>query len=856
MRHLFHTALLLSSLTASAISPDEALDFLYSTMSLPDKADYSEEFYRLNIDASLLARKEMLWGEKVPDREFLHFVLPVRVNNENLDLSRIVFYDDLKERVKNLSMEDAILEVNHWCHEHVTYKPSDARTSSPLSSVSQAIGRCGEESTFTVAALRSVGIPARQIYTPRWAHTDDNHAWVEAWADGEWHFIGACEPEPVLDLAWFNAPASRGLLMTTNVPGDYRGPEEVLLRQPLSTRINVTANYAPVATLPVKVVNPDGSPAKGAKVNFCIYNYSEFYPAVTKTADDEGGASLTSGLGDMVVWATDGSRFGFAKGSAADYRDNPAAEPLTVTLDKDASFAGAFDLDLTPPPSGAPLPPVTQEQRAANDRRMAYEDSVRNAYTATFATPEEAAATADRLGVDKEKLTRILMDSRGNHRKIIKAIETLSPEQRTVAVALLLNVSEKDRRDIPEEVITDHVIFSDIKPENDFICKYVLSPRIENEFLTPWRSILTYRQKGFSDAEISAFRSNPENLVEWVATTIAPADADNPQKFRMSPGAVLGEKKADTLSRNIFFVAMARSLGIPARIDPVTGATQYALSEENWTTADFSKYSRQATKAETSAAGNSPKGKLTLTYEPHGYLSDPKYYSQFTLSRIIDGEPRLLEFEEESTLSSLFSAPVELEPGQYMLTSGQRLANGGVLSRGDIFTINAGEEMTRPLSVRQQKGAVSVIGSLNAENIYHDLGSGSDKSILSTTGRGYYILGIISPNHEPSTHALNDLSAVAERLEKTGHKIMILFDNEEKAGRFSKEAFPSLPKSVVFGIDKNGTSRKDITESLHLNGEHDPIFVIADTFNRIVWVSTGYTIGIGETILSTLSAIE
>lgn len=47
-----------------------------------------------------------------------------------------------------------------------------------------AYGRCGEESTFTVAALRSVGIPARQVYTPRWAHTDDNHAWVEAWVNG------------------------------------------------------------------------------------------------------------------------------------------------------------------------------------------------------------------------------------------------------------------------------------------------------------------------------------------------------------------------------------------------------------------------------------------------------------------------------------------------------------------------------------------------------------------------------------------------------------------------------------------------------------------------------------------------
>ena len=32
---------------------------------------------------------------------------------------------------------------------------------------------------------------SRQVYTPRWAHTDDNHAWVEAWVNGKWYFLGA-----------------------------------------------------------------------------------------------------------------------------------------------------------------------------------------------------------------------------------------------------------------------------------------------------------------------------------------------------------------------------------------------------------------------------------------------------------------------------------------------------------------------------------------------------------------------------------------------------------------------------------------------------------------------------------------
>ena len=67
--------------------------------------------------------------------------------------------------------------------------------------------------------------------------------------------------------------------------------------------------------------------------------------------------------------------------------------------------------------------------------------------------------------------------------------------------------------------------------------------------------------------------------------------------------------------------------------------------------------------------------------------------------------------------------------------------------------------------------------------------------------------------------------------------------------------FPNMPDNVVYGIDNNGVSRNELIESLHLSDVTDPIFVIADTFNRVVWVSTGYTIGTGEKILSILSRL-
>ncbi len=173
---------------------EEALKFLYAYMPLSDLADYDGDYFVNIVKYALRAKEELPWGKDIPDDIFRHYVLPHRVNNENLDVFRSTYYEELLDRVKYLSLEEAILEINHWCHERVTYRGSDLRTSGPMATIKTGFGRCGEESTLSISALRAVCIPARQVYVPRWSHADDNHAWVEVWLNGEWKYFGACEP--------------------------------------------------------------------------------------------------------------------------------------------------------------------------------------------------------------------------------------------------------------------------------------------------------------------------------------------------------------------------------------------------------------------------------------------------------------------------------------------------------------------------------------------------------------------------------------------------------------------------------------------------------------------------------------
>ena len=818
----------------------EALTFLYAYMPLGDITDYSGEFFLENIDYTLKAKEEMPWGKLIPEREFRHFVLPIRVNNENLDSSRKVFYEELKDRVKNLSLHDAVLEVNHWCHEKVVYTPSDARTSSPLASVKTAYGRCGEESTFTVAALRSVGIPARQVYTPRWAHTDDNHAWVEAWVDGQWYFLGACEPEPVLNLGWFNAPAYRGMLMHTKVFGRYNGPEEIMHQNPNFTEINIIGNYAPFASANVQVVDAAGQPVSGAKIEFKVYNYAEFYTVATKHSDAEGKTFLSAGKGDMLVWASKDGKFGFGKVSFGKDTD------VVIKLDKNTSEAFSVEMDIIPPVEGVNMPEVTAEQRAENSRRMAEEDSIRNAYVATFMTDATAREFAKKYQLDEDAVAKILVASRGNYDVITNFLARLrSDKSKAGGIDMLQRISAKDLRDVSLDVLIDHMQSHVYKENMDYFRRYIRNPRVANEMLTPYKAFF---EKAIPEADKEAFKADWNKLTAWVSENIQVDANCNLGGSPISPAGVWKARIADAHSRNIFFVSMARSLGIPARIDEVTGKVQMISEPQGIIDVNF----------EASVPVETKSGKLVAKYKPIKTLADPKYYSHFSISKLTDeGTLQLLNYDEGdvdmgvgATWSNLLKNGTALDEGSYLMVTGTRLANGGVLAKLECFPINAGKTTELNMVMREASAEVQVIGSFNSESLYQPIGSEGTKSVLNTTGRGYYVVAVLGVNQEPTNHALRDIAALADEFNAWGRQMILLFPSEEDYAKFRPQDFSGLPKNITYGIDKDGSIQAQIAKEMKLASNTIlPMFIIGDTFNRVVFVSQGYTIGLGEQMM-------
>ncbi|MBO4445305.1 MAG: transglutaminase domain-containing protein [Bacteroidaceae bacterium] len=782
------------------------MEFLYSYLPLPDMTMQPFSYWLAQTQSALKVRNEMQWD--VPEKEFRHFVLPPRVNNEDLDDFRTLWADSLCRRVRGMSMYDAVLEINHWCHEQATYKPSDARTSSPLATIATGTGRCGEESVLGVAALRSVGIPARQVYTPRWAHTDDNHAWVEAWVDGKWYFLGACEPEPRLNMAWFNAPASRAMLMHTRVFGDYAvaDNEDVIDSSPLHTEINVIANYVPTRRNVVTVRDAEGKPVQGATVEFKIYNYAEFYTVATYSSDKKGQASLLTGEGDLLAWASKDGWFGFSK---------VQSESTDVVLQYPVGKRFAVDVDIVPPVEN-PIPSdATDEERALCAARFAYEDSLR------------LAAHVDPAG-----------------KEVLDAFRSRHPADARVE-CLIASLTEKDRRDVTQEALEDALDTSARRHTGlgveDAWSAYRECPRVEREQLRPFRSRIDV-------SSLPQFQS-PAEVWNWTCENVRVVEDQNPQNLRMAPITVWENRVSDALNRNIFFVALCRALGFEARIDEVTGATQYRWADE-WVAVkspeEGSSVSADATKQ---------KGRLAATYTPQPFLPNPIYYTHFTISSLNDGVAHLYNFEEgeateAGTLASwetLLRHPYELDGGYYLLTSGTRLASGAVLAHMEFVEVSsdsagdAGDSVTVvPLVMREAKEAVAVIGTFDAD------------PLLPLTGRGYFLLAVLGERDEPSTHARGLLQSIAPVLAEWGRPVVVLDVSKDYAvcsvaGK--EERLPLTERVQPLPL------AKALCSGCSTPFDRLPVVVVADSFGRIVYFSQGYNTSLPSDVQQIISGL-
>ena len=508
---------------------------LYAHLDCHDVPSVSPEDMLSYVRASQKARQLLAYACQVPEELYAGYVLAPRVNNEWPDGSREWLFEELYPRVKDLDMMAAALEVNYWCYEQATYKSTDDRTVAPFGICRRGYGRCGEESTLLVCALRAAGIPARQVYAPYWAHCDDNHAWVEFWAAGEWHYMGACEPEYVPDQGWFQSAASRAILIRSRVidPETKEGYRMV----------NTTARYAETVNLRVCVTRY-GVPVTDAEVRFQLINYSRIQTLYAVRTDENGVAEMESGLGSLLVSA---SAYGIYTEKLVRLPEDAVVKLcLEEGLDPRTEEMEARYM-LTAPREIIPVP---LPEKASHRLRMEQCDALRQEKNAGFASED----------------SRWLAVARGN-RAEIEAFLALDGYSMADKELLLQTLSDKDFCDCSCSVLESYLVAALPWKDQHLLPVWqweILAPRVE------WEPLLNIRPR-LQTLLAGACLSTRQQVLDWMETNLRKIPEYGLTDRRGNAAGYIRNRCCPESEWDILAVQICRALGIPAVLSKQTG---------------------------------------------------------------------------------------------------------------------------------------------------------------------------------------------------------------------------------------------------------------------------------------------
>ncbi|MDO4284711.1 MAG: transglutaminase-like domain-containing protein [Eubacteriales bacterium] len=801
-----------------ACAPQERtlLQFLYGTMPLSDAGEVPFEVLLGYVRHGLYLRSEVSRCRELPEAVFLKYVLYHRVNSERITDCRRFFYEQVKERIEGLPLREAALELNYWCAEHATYQAADQRTLAPYYVYTSGSGRCGEESAFVVSVLRAAGIPARQVYAPRWAHCDDNHAWVEFLLEDGWHYMGACEPEEVTDKGWFDGAASRAVVIHTMNFTAYGEEEEraagigeeLIGRENGVYYYNRTPAYAVTKPFTVSVGKESGESAAGADVYIELLNMAEYTPVAHLTADENGEVSARLGLGTVRV------RVSSEGGSAVCWINTAQTDRIALCLQ--TSCAGDIsewqELEILASVEKI-LHPARQTQEQIGRNRVRLEQCAKRREERAVCRREEAKRVQERQTQEERA----------------EGEKSTATAEHALRKLLLSVLADKDLRDLPEEAAADALTATRYRgsvPEEIFAL-YLLNQRIYFEELTPYRRrILEF----LSEKEADRLRLFPEEIALWADTAVRDVPELDYRTIYASPVGVLATGYANPVSRRILETAVCRALGIPARIDPVTMAVEY--------------YDREAGRFLSLEKRDRPQeemARLTLT----GEARQLQYGVHWTMARQSEenGEFETLRLEGSAQEQDVREGQsLLLEPGTYRVIVTARRPDGGQRAAQRFVFLRSGEQRSLELHLPEISLRDMFVES-QIEDFALETEAGEQTTLFSFL-RGHVGAAVfLEPGREPSEHVMNELRECVGKWNPQELPIVLILSGRQQLGQETLAGLLREMPGVTVCICRDFAIASSLARRFYVDPEKLPLLMLFREDGTGIYGCSGYNVG-------------
>ena len=626
-------------------------------------------------------------------------------------------------------------------------------------------------------------------------HRASNHAWVEALCGDTWHFLGACEPEPVLDRGWFITAASRAMLIHSRIFGEGVSPlhGELLGREGAVSWFNQTGRYARTKLYTFQAL-VDGKPAAGAVFRLQILTEASFHTIAVRTADEQGIARVALGQGSLHVSASLNGLV--AEGACG---EEGIVLHLTPPETGDSDWT---DFDFCAPADNRPAPAVLSTgQKAERAETLRHGNELRQRRLSNFFQPGREGC---------EDLLRAARGNCGEIRAFLSGEDTAGRER------LVRTLSDKDLRDVTCTILEDH--FRHLPPQRadipeDIYWNYIACPRISLEKLTPWRSVL--------HTWLTDWTGTPAALRQYLEEHLEIRQENLSNNLYWSPEAIPASGGCDEKSRRVLLIAALRTLGIPARLRPMDGAP------EVWEDGRFHTVRPEE------------MGILRLTWTGD---SAPSYRQSWTISRWTQERWHLLELSGEDL------AALTLPAGRYRLVTTSRLPSGDQFAASCELTLHPGEERTCALRLRpwalEDLLSSRTLPTLSAVTLDGERIS----NLFQADGRPILALWL-EEGGEPTEHVLNELMEHPGTVESLPIRVLFLVRNRESLYQPTLAKALRLLQGVRVLLDDWAYDLEAVARHLGRDPDSPPLAVVCDSAGQAVYSDCGYRVGAVELLL-------
>ncbi len=698
-----------------------------------------------DLRVALESREKFPWTKTLAEADFNRYVVPPRISGEPLQRYRRILFTELSQIVSKCSTAaDAALEVNLWLGQRVTFKPTDRREQGVLTTLSCGFGRCGEETIIATAAMRSVGIPARMVYVPYWAHQNDNHAWVEVKVGDRWNYIGACEPEAALNRAWFDEPVMRAPILMARVAG-VDSTEADALRGVRGWQINSTRNYFEPCRLQLEF---SAEWSDSSELWLSVFNYGGIFQMARIDAKHKR-ATLETGAGDFLLFGRHLGKL-FVQRAHTEFGTERTLE-INPSMGLPDELLCEF-----------PQPKKTGNRESSAEWQYKLELG-RKQLELTQRMKNDAPDWLPDLGLKVDssfaRLAALLVKAPGNTAVLRSHFLPASPNRRALLLEVLETLTDKDLRQVDSLTLDDFVSGASLAVRGheytaDSLRKYVVSPRISYENPRAWRQALL---EDYAAAPSSSVRTTVEGINRAVQSRIADVRPLRP----LDPHTLFSAKKIAQSSALILACGLLRNAGIPAFATEGEKFVSFHDGKE-WLPLYPDQPEKLGVKDEKAVAWFGAPANVILS---SGSAEKLELWNSFNVAPLNEGWP---DYNAEGVLFCSdpdTAVTLSLVPGEYLLSWGLRNSRGDVQFGARMLSVKSGDSLQIAVPLHRPADPNSdsdTLWSVNAE-------SASMKSFFN--GEQVALFVFLAEQHEPSVR----MNGLLENLSVPGCPVIPIY---------------------------------------------------------------------------------